>query len=46
VQLRWGFAPGRPTAGPVINFRSTLSERTLHRSGIALLRVYVDTSCR
>ena len=22
VQLRWGFAPGRPKAGPVINFRS------------------------
>ena len=22
AQLRWGFAPGRPKAGPVINFRS------------------------
>ena len=22
VQMRWGFAPGRPKAGPVINFRS------------------------
>ena len=22
VQLRWGFAPGRPKARPVINFRS------------------------
>ena len=22
VHLRWGFAPGRPKAGPVINFRS------------------------
>ena len=22
VQLRWGFPPGRPKAGPVINFRS------------------------
>ena len=22
VELKWGFAPGRPKAGPVINFRS------------------------
>ena len=46
AQLRWGFAPGRPKAGPVINFRSEGRRFTQGRCLVPASHFYEFTGTR